>query len=556
MTEPGPDAGEEERAPKRARKACLNCRRKKTRCSGETPVCAFCARLNQHCVWDLSREANMTFGSNYFNTPDAALAARVALLESKLNSLGADPASNLSTARPAGLARSDVGLDAGQGERQSAVAKNGHAEAVDFMPSAPLLPVKSVLAELIDTYFAHCHGRPYSYFHEPTFRQRVEEDAVPTSLLFALIATACRFSDRPEYSADRAQSIAAYSSASWARTFEQSFSYKHSLDITMVQTISMLAAIDFTSGYPRHGWIKVALSVRFAQALRLDEEPDAELPALEREERRRTFWSIYLLDRLISLGPDRPPTFFDQDCTVRLPSPHEAFMQGTDAIHGPTLEDILDRPTSSRCQDLDYFAWTVVMACTLGKFIRFRLVRASRTIHAPWDSRSAYYTIHSMLLHYESHSPLTYATLSELLDNQLDDDTFTNRPRAGHLVFTQALFHLNHCLLNHPFTLYNVFQRTSLPVPPSFTREALQRCRSHAAQLLDIIHEAQACGRLAETSFYGYCAMLSGITFRLYERHEDGSVASVATERVNAALLYLERRPVRWQFHPHMVRNR
>lgn len=57
------------RSAKRARQACLGCRfvvlfsfrgslfltharrRKKVRCSGERPVCAYCARLNQNCSY-------------------------------------------------------------------------------------------------------------------------------------------------------------------------------------------------------------------------------------------------------------------------------------------------------------------------------------------------------------------------------------------------------------------------------------------------------------------------------------------------------------------------
>ncbi|KAH7145982.1 hypothetical protein EDB81DRAFT_793972, partial [Dactylonectria macrodidyma] len=41
-----------EREAKRIRQACQNCRRKKTRYSGERPTCAFCARLKQACTYD------------------------------------------------------------------------------------------------------------------------------------------------------------------------------------------------------------------------------------------------------------------------------------------------------------------------------------------------------------------------------------------------------------------------------------------------------------------------------------------------------------------------
>jgi hypothetical protein len=36
---------------KRIRQACRNCRRKKARCTGERPECAFCVRLKQPCSY-------------------------------------------------------------------------------------------------------------------------------------------------------------------------------------------------------------------------------------------------------------------------------------------------------------------------------------------------------------------------------------------------------------------------------------------------------------------------------------------------------------------------
>ena len=42
--------------PVRTRRACEPCRRKKVRCPGEKPVCAFCRRLNQRCTYGPRRE--------------------------------------------------------------------------------------------------------------------------------------------------------------------------------------------------------------------------------------------------------------------------------------------------------------------------------------------------------------------------------------------------------------------------------------------------------------------------------------------------------------------
>lgn len=531
-------AHHDDRATKRVKQACLNCRRKKTRCSGEQPVCSFCARLSQPCIWDTGTDSSTSVPANntlgHSNPSDSALAARVALLESKLSFLGSEAAQDTSASPPT----SPLGRELSSSQPYDSSS----------------LPPKSSLATLIDTYFTYCHCQPYSYFHEPTFRQRFEHDALPTSVLLAVAATAYRFtSDSGTQDLSSSQAIKYYADASWTQIFQQSFSYDDEPDVTMVQTISMLAVIDFTAGHPRHGWVKVGLSVRFAQALRLNEEPSPDLPAWEREERRRTFWSMYLLDRLISLGPDRPLSFADSDCTVRLPSPDTAFFDGVEPPDLPTLESVITDPQGTSYSQLDYFALTAVMACTLGHFARYSLKRSLVEQFAPWDHRSSYYRIYSMLLRHESNSLLTYANLGEVIQAQLTIGTFVDHQRAGHMLFSQALFHVNHCLLNHPFILYNLFQHSPALVPLSFAREALDRSHSHAWQLLELLQEAQSFGRLAESSFFGYCAMLSGVIFRLYEHHHDEYTVTISEERVKMVLQYLERRPIRWSFHPRMA---
>lgn len=245
------------REPKRARQACLNCRRKKARCSGEKPVCAFCARLNQRCTWNDESSENQYLrrprgGSTNISTSDANLAARVALLESKLYLLGDESVSNpVDTSfhnthyHPRGLLFAGHGnnLVNAQNLDPGAIETNQGVYQGDFSN----LPARTTLLSLIDVYFACCHNQPYAYFHEQTFRHRFEEGTLPEYLLYAFAATACRFSEHEFYQNRQAEAISAYTKISWAQIFEHSFSYNDSLDFYMVQATNMLAVIDFTS---------------------------------------------------------------------------------------------------------------------------------------------------------------------------------------------------------------------------------------------------------------------------------------------------------------------
>lgn len=73
------------------------------------------------------------------------------------------------------------------------------------------------------------------------------------------------------------------------------------------------------AGKNQRGWVKIGLSVRFAEALNLSSEPDPALPMWLQVEHRWTFWSVYLLDRLVSCTPQHKLAIQDTDCTLDLP---------------------------------------------------------------------------------------------------------------------------------------------------------------------------------------------------------------------------------------------
>ncbi|EKG12483.1 hypothetical protein MPH_10353 [Macrophomina phaseolina MS6] len=68
------------------------------------------------------------------------------------------------------------------------------------------------------------------------------------------------------------------------------------------------------------GWVWLGSAVRTAQDLGLHHETGP-WPVVEGELRRRTWWSIYSWDRLLSLEVGRPVLIDDEECDVSWPSP-------------------------------------------------------------------------------------------------------------------------------------------------------------------------------------------------------------------------------------------
>ncbi|KIW45535.1 uncharacterized protein PV06_03919 [Exophiala oligosperma] len=545
---------DDRREAKRARQACLNCRRKKARCSGEKPVCAFCARLGQRCTWDghedrspdslsESRGTSATAAAHH----DSDLAARIALLESRLSFLDADNAFRLfsSLSGPNEVPAQQV--DQHPDQQQQAPEDLVDGPNSDFLP----LPDPPKFQSLIDIYFERCHNQPYAYFHQLTFRLDYESGVLPEYLLYAFAATACRFSDDDFYRGRWSEAIEAYAQASFTQILEHYFSDAELLEVYMVIALSMLATIDFSAGRPKLGWIKLALSSRFAQSLRLNEEPDSQLPLHEQEGRRRIFWSIYLLDVLMSIGPNRPPSLLDEDCTVHLPCHEDFFNDGTPFNAMPTLTEVQESASTNR-SPLNSFALMILMASALGRFIRFNLKRTLNKARVLWDPRSKYYEVHSMLLLYESQSPCVFTPVAEVIRTQSTLNGASSPSDISHIAFAHAIYHLVQCLLNHPFILYRVFHTYIAPVPLSFVQEALQRCHRHATSLIELLTSLEKHCPLSHASFYGYCVMAAGMIQRLFEKSDDQNIAEGATRHVREALSFLQHEPIRWRHVGHM----
>ncbi|KFX92665.1 hypothetical protein O988_07173 [Pseudogymnoascus sp. VKM F-3808] len=190
------------------------------------------------------------------------------------------------------------------------------------------LPPPQVMSSVIDIYFNRVQNQPYSFFHEKNFRQRLKDDILPDHLKFAVLAAALRFSGDAYYNGEYLEATAAYARKSWTLLVEHWFAAEIDPDIYICQSVTLLAIIDFTAGRRHPGWLKIGMAVRIAQDLCLMMEPDSSLSYADQEERRRVFWSIYLLDKFCSCGRTRAAAITDAQCRVQLPCDEATFENG------------------------------------------------------------------------------------------------------------------------------------------------------------------------------------------------------------------------------------
>ncbi|CAN9223810.1 unnamed protein product [Alternaria sp. RS040] len=217
--------------------------------------------------------------------------------------------------------------------------------------------------------------------------------------------------------ADKDRIAAANASAAWKETFRRIFDSDEVLDHYVVQAATLLALYDFTGVSAlysqtktrltaseckhRTAWIKIGVAVNVAQAMHMMTEPPTELPFSAQEERRRTLWSIYLLDKLATCGRHRPSLFQDQSIRIQLPCNDGNFRTST-SQQVVSLEEFL-RFVDFRVDHMETLAPTVVVASLLSQVANYTFQRdITGDRKAPWDHTSEYQTICSQLAQFET----------------------------------------------------------------------------------------------------------------------------------------------------------
>lgn len=425
---------------------------------------------------------------------------------------------------------------------------------------------------MVDVYFTHCHNQPYCFFQETNFRQRLVEGSLPDYLLMAFVATSARYSSHAYFENRQSEALAILAKKAWHVVLNQVFSSEQGLDLHAVQATHMLAVIDFTgnslahlfefvsdsliptvAGHHRLGWVKIGLAVRFAQGLRLNSEPDATLPTWEQEEYRRTFWSIYALDTFVSCCRARSPSILDDDCTVRLPTSALSFPANSPSKHPPTLAILKNLPDVSACASLNQFALLILATSTLGRIVKYNSQQTNRKAFPPWDFRSDFAKISTILLSFETLFSVEDLNLSKFLRDNNEISEGIDKPWEGIFVWARGVYHLSCCLLHHPLYLHRHLQHHRDSFPRSFARASLHRCQEHVKHLTNIIHVVIETGCCARGSFLGYFAAVAGSVNRLYEHSVDPVERAQAQQLSQICLDFLGQGPVNWASYPRMV---
>jgi hypothetical protein len=105
--------------------------------------------------------------------------------------------------------------------------------------------------------------------------------------------------------------------------------------ISRVQALLMLTGHDWGAGNGRRAWIYLGMAIRLVEVMDLTREtgvPRNRVPTREEfiqaEVRRRTAWTCFLMDSLLSGGKGRKRSLTAADMSIQLPCERENFVFG------------------------------------------------------------------------------------------------------------------------------------------------------------------------------------------------------------------------------------
>ncbi|KAF2747259.1 hypothetical protein M011DRAFT_467781 [Sporormia fimetaria CBS 119925] len=386
----GAEGAQDDATNRPKRIACILCRKRKLRCDGARPTCGTCGRLSHDCAYDEARKKSGP-KRGYVKLLEARLQQVETLLKNKeaagQNGHGAhqDPgsayvASTLQQGLPIASELVPVGFPQSMPSDQEFVppsnigdAPGGEGDSWEMIGlglDEPLPPQEAV-DELYQIYFSKIHPS-IPVIHKPRFLAAMNlapHMRPPVCLRYSMWALAASVTDKyeglQEHFYERARK--------YAQMDEMRGHGEATITVAHCQAWIILCTFEFKQMYFPRAWLSAGRAVRLAQMMQLHRMDGVGLDVkqclapckdwTEREERRRTFWMAFCVDRFASIGTGWPMTIDEQDIMTNLPASEEAYEKSRPM---PTVS-LAQAMSPNGATKIEPFAGVVLAAALFGR---------------------------------------------------------------------------------------------------------------------------------------------------------------------------------------------
>ncbi|KAG9947015.1 hypothetical protein KCU85_g6151, partial [Aureobasidium melanogenum] len=564
---------------KRLPLACIACRRKKIRCSGEKPACKHCLRSRIPCVYKVTtrKAAPRTDYMAMLDKRLKRMEERVIKIvpkedQGRIGTIGravVKPAipglpSKNEKKRAADTAfgddindwsKSKSGISA---EARLKIGPQEQDERRLLQEGADQLPSHELQIHLAEVYFDYVYGQSYHLLHKPSFMRKLEVGQVPPVLILAVCAISARFSSHPDVKTEPAF-LRGESWASAAR--EIALKRYDSPNITILIVYLILGLHEFGTCQGGRSWMLGGMAQRMAYALQLHKDLDhdtstratennAELTFTDREIRRRTMWACFMMDRFNSSGTERPLFVNDQYIQAQLPV-KEHFFQfeipgTTEVLEGPVPENN-EKPgphALSATENMGVAAYMIRLVAIWGRVIRYmNLGGRERDKEPMWSTKSEFHAIKEAVREWQTGLPSTLTWSQENLETHASEK-IANQFIFMHLICNQIICFTNRFALPSPGSKSASVRDT----PQAFITESGRAALDAANQISVLINEAMDHRVVAP--FAGYCAFFSSTVHIYGVFSKNPALEASSKQNLATNIKYLTRMKKHWgMFH-------
>ncbi|KAI1116987.1 fungal-specific transcription factor [Nemania sp. NC0429] len=572
---------------KRLPLACIACRRKKIRCSGEKPACKHCLRSRIPCVYKVTtRKAAPR--TDYM----AMLDKRLKRMEDRIIKIVPKCEQDtsvssvvrgmvkpvlpgtLSQGKQAGKKRAaDEAFGAelehwARGSSRPRVDSSGKPTSLQVQEAeenkllfegAESLPPKDLQEHLAEVFFDNIYGQAYHLLHKPSYIRKLKAGTLPPVLVLSVCAISARFSTHPKFIMTnnflRGEEWAAPARDIVIRRYEWP-------NITILTCLLLLGLHEFGTCHGGRSWSLGGQATRMAYALQLHKdleydpmrpEPSSQLSFIDREIRRRTMWACFLMDRFNSSGTDRPMFIKEETIRIQLPIKEKLFQLD---MPGPT-EDLQGRvphpvpsnegQLSDAKDNMGVAAYMIRAIALWGRIIGF-LNQGGKEIdeRSMWETDSEYAGLLRQAEEFPDNLP------DGLRYNAENLHLHKTEGMANQFLFLHISVQQNILFMNR-FAVSSPSGGSQADVPQTFVTQAGSRAFAAANKISELFKDAEPY--MIAAPFVGYCAFLSSTVHIFGIFSGNAAVETVAKRNLATNVRFLSKMKRYWGMFHFMAEN-
>lgn len=519
---------DQERQIKRIRQACEPCRRKKSRCPGEKPICSHCERLGQasRCTYAPDRvESNR----NRSTTPTADkenTSERLSVLEQYMAEMHELLRTRAHSSATRDSSRSGRGRhsEPRYDERRLSELNRASPPTLSFHPNSSLrpdpsfLPNPSLLSEAEGLFATFCDCQPLPLFAPGhlALGGRVQE------LQIAVILLASRF-DRTRH---LVKEIAPWQPLRHVRSRITQNLIDGPIELSTLQTMCLLSLIEFNDGATARASSYSSMAMDLAQSAGLaTESPWAS--AKDLEERRRCYWSLVLLKNLYG-NMAGTFSFIPNDYTPKHPTSTQPPSRSNSSITEPGLPQP-DAPAGSAPvaeKDLGLLAYVISMSELWAQTVRYARRRGKSQQPPPWTPESEYQRIMVRLMELETRMPYKYRYKPARLGDYSTAELQQSRTFWAPWFLNQMLYHSLLCLLNHPLILSLQLRNFRMTmVPEVFLQHTDDLTQTHTEWVVHLLDQITSKDFGPSDPYPAYCVAIVATIFLQQSFADDDEIS-------------------------------